>query len=129
PDTLDAAGFDDAPGRYRLLTMRSNDQFNTTIYGFSDRLRGIEGTRQVLLMNPDDIAKAGLQEGQMVSLISDAQDGIHREAGPLKVTPFSLPAGCVGSYYPEMNPLMPLSHHDQQSKTPAAKSIAVRLKI
>ena len=80
-------------------------------------------------MNPDDIAKAGLQEGQMVSLISDAQDGIHREAGPLKVTPFSLPAGCVGSYYPEMNPLMPLSHHDQQSKTPAAKSIAVRLKI
>ncbi|MGY4309299.1 molybdopterin-dependent oxidoreductase alpha subunit [Bradyrhizobium sp. USDA 4369] len=129
PDTLDAAGFDDAPGRYRLLTMRSNDQFNTTIYGFSDRLRGIEGTRQVLLMNPDDIAKAGLREGQMVSLISDAQDGIHREAGPLKVTPFSLPAGCVGSYYPEMNPLMPLSHHDQQSKTPAAKSIAVRLKI
>jgi molybdopterin-dependent oxidoreductase alpha subunit len=128
PQTLDAAGFDDAPGRYRLLTMRSNDQFNTTIYGFSDRLRGIEGTRQVLLMNPDDIAKAGLQEGQMVSLVSDAEDGIHREAGPLKVTPFSLPAGCVGSYYPEMNPLMPLSHHDQQSKTPAAKSIAVKLK-
>ena len=61
PDTLTSIGFDDAPGRYRLLTMRSNDQFNTTIYGLSDRLRGIEGTRQVLLMNPGDIERAGLE--------------------------------------------------------------------
>ncbi|CCD90803.1 putative Oxidoreductase alpha (molybdopterin) subunit; formate dehydrogenase [Bradyrhizobium sp. ORS 375] len=128
PETLDAAGFDDAPGRYRLLTMRSNDQFNTTIYGFSDRMRGIEGTRQVLLMSPADIAGAGLSEGQMVFLVSDAEDGIHREAGPLKVTPFDLPAGCVGAYYPEMNPLVPLSHHDCQSKTPASKSVPVRIK-
>ncbi|MGJ4912936.1 FdhF/YdeP family oxidoreductase [Bradyrhizobium sp. HKCCYLRH2060] len=128
PETLDAAGFDDAPGRYRLLTMRSNDQFNTTIYGFSDRMRGIEGTRQVLLMSPEDIAGTGLSEGQMVYLVSDAEDGIHREAGPLKVTPFDLPPGCVGAYYPEMNPLVPLSHHDCQSKTPASKSVPVRIK-
>ena len=60
PTTLTSTGFKDAPGRYRLLTMRSNDQFNTTIYGLSDRLRGIEGTRDVLLMNPEDIARAGL---------------------------------------------------------------------
>ncbi|MGY4513525.1 molybdopterin-dependent oxidoreductase alpha subunit [Bradyrhizobium sp. USDA 3650] len=128
PDTLSSTGFDDAPGRYRLLTMRSNDQFNTTIYGYSDRLRGIEGTRDVLLISPEEIARAGLKEGQMVSLVSDAGDGIHREVGPLKVTPFGLPDGCVGAYYPEMNPLIPLSHHDVKSKTPAAKSVPVRIR-
>ena len=63
PVTLTAVSFADAPGRYRLITLRSNDQFNTTIYGFSDRLRGIEGTRDVLLINPDEIARAGLHEG------------------------------------------------------------------
>ena len=128
PDTLTSIGFEDAPGRYRLLTMRSNDQFNTTIYGLSDRLRGIEGTRQVLLMNPDDIERAGLKDGQMVSLVSDADDGVHREVGPLKVTPFRLPDGCVASYYPEMNPLVALSNHDKQSKTPATKSVPVRIR-
>ncbi|MCW6507188.1 FdhF/YdeP family oxidoreductase [Lichenifustis flavocetrariae] len=127
PDMLTAVNFDDAVGRYRLITMRSNDQFNTTIYGFSDRLRGIEGTRQVLLMNPDDIEQAGLQQGQMVSLISDAGDGVHRQVGPLKVTPFRLPNGCIGSYYPEMNPLIPLAHHDIHSQTPAAKGVPVRI--
>jgi anaerobic selenocysteine-containing dehydrogenase len=115
----DLDGFKDAPGRYRLLTMRSNDQFNTTIYGLSGRLRGIEGARDVLLINPEDIARAGLRDGQMVSLVSDADDRVHREVGPLKVTPFKLPSGCVGSYYPEMNPLIALSHHDEKSKTPA----------
>ena len=128
PDTLTSIGFDDAPGRYRLLTMRSNDQFNTTIYGLNDRLRGIQGTREVLLMNPDDIRHAGLADGQMVWLVSDADDGVHREVGPLKVTPFGLPKGCVGSYYPEMNPLIALAHHDEQSKTPASKSVPVRIR-
>ena len=128
PTTLNSTGFKDAPGRYRLLTMRSNDQFNTTIYGLSDRLRGIEGTRDVLLINPDDIVRAGLVDGQMVSLVSDADDGIHREVGPLKIVPFKLPDGCVGSYYPEMNPLIALSHHDEKSKTPANKSVPVRIR-
>jgi len=128
PTTLTSTGFKDAPGRYRLLTMRSNDQFNTTIYGLSDRLRGIEGTRDVLLINPDDIVRAGLIDGQMVSLVSDADDGIHREVGPLKIVPFKLPNGCVGSYYPEMNPLIALSHHDEKSKTPANKSVPVRIR-
>ena len=91
PQTLSSTGFKDAPGRYRLVTLRSNDQFNTTIYGFSDRLRGIEGTRQVLLINPKEIERAGLQEGQMVSLVSDAEDGVHREVGPLKITPSICP--------------------------------------
>ncbi len=127
PDTLTAVDFADAPDRFRLITMRSNDQFNTTIYGFSDRLRGIEGTREVLLMNPKEIGRAGLREGQMVSLLGDAQDGVHREVGPLKVTPFDLPDGCLGGYYPEMNPLIALSHHDIQSKTPAFKSVPVSI--
>ena len=128
PQTLSSTGFKDAPDRYRLVTLRSNDQFNTTIYGFSDRLRGIEGTRQVLLINPKEIERAGLQEGQMVSLVGDAEDGVHREVGPLKITPFNLPDGCVASYYPEMNPLIALSHHDQESKTPAGKSVPVRIR-
>jgi anaerobic selenocysteine-containing dehydrogenase len=128
PEMLAAIDFADAPGRYRLITLRSNDQFNTTIYGNSDRLRGIEGTRQVLLMNPREIERAGLCAGQMVSLVGDAEDGVHREAGPLKVTPFKLPDGCIGAYYPEMNSLVPLSHHDKESKTPAYKSVPVRIR-
>jgi molybdopterin-dependent oxidoreductase alpha subunit len=63
PTVLSATGFDDEPGRFRLVTMRSNDQFNTTIYGYSDRMRGIEGTRDVLLINPEDMARAFLVEG------------------------------------------------------------------
>ena len=129
PKSHSATGFGEAPGRYRLITLRSNDQFNTTIYGMSDRLRGIEGSRQVLLMNPREIARAGLEAGQRVSLVSDAEDGVAREAGPLTVTPFRLPDGCLGAYYPEMNPLIALSHHDEQSKTPAAKSVPVRIRV
>jgi len=129
PKHMSAVGFEDAPGRYRLMTLRSNDQFNTTIYGYSDRLRGIEGTRDVLLMHPDEIAMAGLKEGQVVGLKSDAGDGVHRQVDGLTVTPFLLPRGCVASYYPEMNPLVPLSHHDRESKTPAAKGVPVRIVV
>ena len=127
PTTLNAVAFDDAPGRYRLITMRSNDQFNTTIYGFSDRLRGIEGTRDVLLINPDEIERAGLHNDQMVCLVSDVGDGVHRQVGPLKVVPFKLPDGCLGGYYPEMNPLIALSRYDLDSKTPAYKGVPVRI--
>jgi len=127
PTNMTAFGVDDAPGRWRLITMRSNDQFNTTIYGYSDRLRGIEGTRDVLLMNPEDIEAAGLKEGQVVGLASDAGDGVDRQVDGLKVTPFLLPRGCLGSYYPEMNPLIPLWYHDEGSQTPAAKAVPVRI--
>ncbi|MBV9077062.1 MAG: FdhF/YdeP family oxidoreductase, partial [Methylobacteriaceae bacterium] len=127
PEHMAAVGVGDAPGRYRLITLRSNDQFNTTIYGYSDRLRGIEGTRDVLLMNPEEIRRAGLREGQVVGLASDAEDGEHREVRGLTVTPFALPDGCLGAYYPEMNPLIPLWYHDQKSKTPAAKGVPVRI--
>ena len=128
PDGLNACGFADAPGRYRLITLRSNDQFNTTIYGYADRLRGIEGTRDVLLISPEEMEKARLDQGQIVALVSDAGDGVHREVGGLAVTPFDLPPGCVAAYYPEMNPLVALSHHDCLSKTPAYKSVPVRIR-
>ena len=127
PRSLSAKGFDDAPGRWRLITLRSNDQFNTTIYGYSDRLRGIEGTRDVLLVSPAEIARAGLREGQTVTLVSDAGDGIERRLPGLKVTPFALPDGCLGAYYPESNVLVPIDHHDFASKTPASKAVPVRI--
>ncbi|WP_165132221.1 FdhF/YdeP family oxidoreductase [Rhizobium rhizoryzae] len=127
PKQLSAAGFADSAGRYRLITLRSNDQFNTTVYGYSDRLRGIEGTRSVLLMSPSEIRKAGLREGQVVGLSSDADDGRKRYVGGLTVTPFDLPNGCIAGYYPELNPLIPLSHHDQHSKTPASKAVPVQI--
>ncbi len=127
PDALSATGYEDAPGRMSLITMRSNDQFNTTVYGYSDRLRGIEGKRDVLLISPREIERHGLTVGERVALVSDAGDGIDRQVGRLEVMPFDLPDGCVGGYYPELNPLVPLSHHDRASKTPAYKSVPVRI--
>jgi molybdopterin-dependent oxidoreductase alpha subunit len=127
PTAMRSIGFEDAPGRFRLMTLRSNDQFNTTIYGYSDRLRGIEGTRDVVLMNPDDIAESGLVQGQVIGLVGDAGDGVHREVSGLTVTPFLLPRGCIGAYYPEMNSLIPVWYHDEQSRTPGSKGVPVRL--
>ena len=127
PTVISALGVGPAPGRYHLITMRSNDQFNTTIYGFSDRLRGLEGSRAIVLINPADMARAGLQAGDTVSLLSDAGDAVHREVPGLAVMPFDLPDGCLGGYYPEMNPLIPLWYHDAVAKTPASKGVPVRL--
>ena len=128
PSVLSALGVGDAPGRYHLITLRSNDQFNTTIYGFSDRLRGLEGSRMILLINPADMAREGLHEGDVVRLVGDAGDEVQREVAGLTVTPFSLPDGCLGGYFPEMNPLIPLWYHDQASKTPASKGVPVRIR-
>ncbi len=128
PSALNASfdtGEDD--GVLRLVTLRSNDQFNTTIYGYSDRLRGIEGTRNVLLINPKEMKKLGLQEGQLVGLQTDIEDGRERKVEGLKVLPFQLPDGCVAGYYPELNPLIPLSLHERLSQTPASKAVPVRI--
>ncbi len=127
PAGLSATGFNDAPGRFRLMTLRSNDQFNTTIYGYHDRFRGVRGTRDVLFINAADMAEAGLREGQIVALVSDAEDGKTRRQGGLIVTPYAIPRGCLGAYYPECNVLMPVEHHAEQSHVPAAKSVPVRI--
>ncbi|WP_416407462.1 FdhF/YdeP family oxidoreductase [Agrobacterium rosae] len=127
PHRLNALSFEDADGRFRLVTMRSNDQFNTTIYGYSDRFRGIEGTRDVVLMCAQDIAAAGLHEGQKITLVSDFEDGKRRELGGLSVRTHNLPRGTIGAYYPEANTLISIDHHDELSKTPASKAIPVRI--
>ena len=127
PTVMSSLGIGDAPGRYHLITMRSNDQFNTTIYGHDDRLRGLKGSRMILLINPAEMDRAGVKEGDVVSLVGDAGDDQHREVAGLTVTPFNLPDGCLGGYYPEMNPLIPLWYHDKASKTPASKGVPVRI--
>ncbi len=127
PAMLSATGVDDKEGRFRLITLRSNDQFNTTIYGYSDRFRGIEGTRHVVLINPGEMEQAGLIAGQRVTLIGDADDGEDRRVPGLTVTPYEVPDGCLAGYFPELNPLVPLWYHDVQSKTPASKGVPVRI--
>ena len=127
PEMLSATDVADVDGRYRLVTVRSNDQFNTTIYGYSDRLRGIEGKRDVVLINPDDMARAGLSAGQRITLVGDAEDGHVRRIEHLEIVPFDLPDGTIVGYYPELNPLIPIQHHDRNSKTPASKAVPVRI--
>jgi len=129
PTVLNACGLGRAEGRFHLVTLRSNDQFNTTIYGHSDRLRGLSGSRMIVLVSPAEMVRHGLKEGQVVSLVGDAEDGEHREVSGLTVTPYDLPAGTLAGYFPELNPLMPLWYHDEMSKTPAAKGIPVRIQV
>lgn len=111
-----------------LMTIRSNDQFNTTVYGYDDRFRGIKGTRAVILINRNDMARMGLDEGDKVQVCTAVDDGVHREVGPLRVTPYDIPEGCCAGYYPECNPLVPLWHHAEKAKVPAAKSIPITLR-
>jgi molybdopterin-dependent oxidoreductase alpha subunit len=123
------ASFDNGkdPDVLRLMTLRSNDQFNTTVYGYSDRFRGIEGTRMVVLLNPADIRRFGLIEGQNATLQTATSDNIPRSISGLRVVAYDIPEGCVGAYYPECNVLVPLDQHAEGSKVPAAKSVPVRL--
>jgi molybdopterin-dependent oxidoreductase alpha subunit len=109
----------------RMMTLRSNDQFNTTVYGYTDRFRGIHGTRMVVLMNRDDIDRMGLAEGEAVTIRTSSRDNVVRAMSGFRVTPYNIPPGCVGTYYPESNALLPLWHYAEGSKTPAAKSIPV----
>lgn len=109
----------------RLMTLRSNDQFNTTVYGYDDRFRGVNGTRKVVLMNRSDIDRLGLKVGQAVTLRTVADDGVDRHLSGLLVIAYDIPVGCIGGYYPECNVLMPLWHYATGSKTPAAKTIPV----
>ena len=129
PTTLTSLGIEPEGDVLTLITLRSNDQFNTTIYGFDDRLRGLKGTRMVLLMNPAEIARAGLREGQVVTLVGATDDGVDRRVEGYVVTPYDLPDRCVGAYYPEANPLVPLDLHDEASKTPAYKGAPVRIVV
>lgn len=111
----------------QLITLRSNGQFNTTIYSYDDRFRGIFGSREVVLMHHNDIDRFGLKEGDKVTLATAADDGVERRVRGLRVVAYNIPEGCIAGYYPECNPLLPLWHHEEKAKTPAAKSIPVRV--
>ena len=117
------------PAMLRLATLRSHDQYNTTIYSLDDRYRGVFGGRMVVFMNEADMRTRGITEGDMVEIESLAEDGKRRVVGGFWVKPYSIPTGSIGAYYPETNPLLPLAYHDVKSGTPAAKSIPVLVRL
>ncbi|GAA4683775.1 FdhF/YdeP family oxidoreductase [Nocardioides nanhaiensis] len=134
PTEVDAAIFSAVPlqvlevpeGHLLLQTLRSHDQFNTTIYGLDDRYRGVKGGRRVVFVNPDDVEHLGLQEGQLVDLYSE-WDGVQRQACGFRVVTYDQPRGCAAAYYPETNPLIPLDSVAEDSNTPTSKSVVIRV--
>ncbi|MBF6324946.1 FdhF/YdeP family oxidoreductase [Nocardia cyriacigeorgica] len=115
------------PGRLILQTLRSHDQYNTTIYGLADRYRGIHGGRRVVLVNADDIAELGFTDGELVDLVSEWSDGGQRRVEGFRIVAYSTPRGNAAAYYPETNPLIPLDHVAARSNTPVAKAVTIRL--
>lgn len=115
----------DDPAMLRLATVRSHDQFNTTIYSYSDRYRGIYNNRMVVLMNKEDREARGFQNQQLIALETISNDGIPRRVEGLTVVDYPIAKGAIAGYYPELNPLLPLDYYDEISGTPAAKSIPV----
>ncbi len=112
------------PGQYIMMTIRSHDQFNTTIYGLNDRYRGIYNGRRVIFMNPTDVKEAGLQQGQFVDLTSH-YNGEERVAKHFLVAPFEIPRGCTATYFPEANVLVPINSTAERSNTPTSKSVVI----
>jgi len=125
PSVLERTRID--PGQLLLTTIRSHNQFNTTIYSFDDRYRGIDGGRRVILMNIEDIRAMSLKAGQVVDLTSHFDDG-ERHADRFIVVPYPIPLGCAAAYFPEANPLVPLRSFAERSGTPTSKSIVISIK-
>ncbi|AYY14299.1 hypothetical protein EF847_17940 [Actinobacteria bacterium YIM 96077] len=113
-------------GRLILQTIRSHDQFNTTIYGLDDRYRGVHDGRRVVFVNRDDLERLDIPDGAPVDLVSEWSDG-ERRASAFRVVAYPTAPGCAAAYYPETNPLVPLDHTAEISNTPASKSVIVRL--
>ncbi len=116
------------PDMLRLATVRSHDQYNTTIYSYNDRYRGVYNDRMVLFMNIEDRLARGLEKEALVSLETISGDGVQRRIEGLTVLDYPMPRGALAGYYPELNPLLPLDYYDRISGTPAAKSIPVRMR-
>ncbi|GAA3055502.1 FdhF/YdeP family oxidoreductase [Streptomyces roseofulvus] len=114
-------------GRLLLQTLRSHDQYNTTIYGLDDRYRGIRGGRRVVLVHPEDAAALGFADGAYADLVSEWSDGSERRAPGFRVVHYPTARGCAAAYYPETNVLVPLESTADISNTPASKSVIVRL--
>ncbi|MER7043373.1 FdhF/YdeP family oxidoreductase [Streptomyces jumonjinensis] len=134
PTSTGKANFTAAPveyprvpeGRLLLQTLRSHDQYNTTVYGLDDRYRGIKGGRRVVLVNPLDAAELGLADGSYTDLVGEWKDGVERRAPGFRVVCYPTARGCAAAYYPETNVLVPLDSTADGSNTPASKSVVVR---
>ena len=114
------------PGHLLLQTVRSHDQFNTTVYGLDDRYRGIKGSRRVVFVSTDDLRDLGLRDGDLVDLVSVWHDG-ERRARAFRVVEYPTARGCAAAYFPEANVLVPLDSTAETSNTPTSKSIVIRL--
>ncbi len=114
------------PGDFVMMTIRTHDQFNTTVYGLDDRYRGVYGGRRVVFMNADDIAAANLVQGQFVDL-TNRHGGMERVAQHFMVAPYRIPRGCVATYFPEGNVLVPVGSVAAKSNTPTSKYVIVRI--
>ncbi|QJY45826.1 FdhF/YdeP family oxidoreductase [Pseudonocardia broussonetiae] len=114
-------------GRLVLQTMRSHDQFNTTIYGLDDRYRGIHHGRRVVFVSAADLAELGFADGEVVDLVGEWSDGVERRAAGFRLVEYSTPKGCAAAYYPETNALIPLDSVALEAGTPTSKWVVVRL--
>ncbi|WP_029605272.1 FdhF/YdeP family oxidoreductase [Kozakia baliensis] len=115
------------PAMLRLATIRSHDQYNTTIYSNNDRYRGVYNNRLVIFMNKEDMQDRGLENGAVIGLETYSSDDFRRYVDGLTVIDYPMPRGAIAGYYPELNPLLPLGFFDEVSGTPAAKSIPVKV--
>lgn len=115
-------------GWLTLQTMRSHDQYNTTVYGYNDRYRGVSGQRRVIFINGEDLARLGLADGDWVDMLGEPRpDGSERRAPQFRLVEYDIPAGCIGAYYPETNVLVALESHGADTGTPSSKAVPVRL--
>ena len=110
-----------------MMTIRSHDQFNTTIYGLDDRYRGIYNERRVIMMNQADMNDRQLEQGDVVDIYNDT-DGKERIAHKFIVVPYPVPKGCTATYFPETNVLVPISSVAEKSNTPVSKAVVIKLK-
>jgi len=115
-----------APEEYIMMTIRSHDQYNTTIYGLNDRYRGIYNERRVVLMNRADMTKEGFKTKTVVNLVG-TYNGEIRRAEQFLVIPYDIPQGCVATYFPEANVLVPIDSYAKGSKTPSSKWVAIKI--
>lgn len=125
---LDMALAKNGNGLFNLMTVRSHDQYNTTIYGLDDRYRGVHGYRRVCFISPADLERLGWQAGMLVDITSVWHDG-ERSVQGFMLVEYDIPEGCLASYFPETNPLVPLDSVSERAGTPTSKSIPVRLSL
>lgn len=114
-------------GRLMLSTMRSHDQFNTTVYSDDDRYRGVKNLRTLLFLNPVDMAERGIGEFEPIDITSIAHDGTHRTAYGYRAVRYDIPRGCAAGYMPELNVLCPIGDYSRKSRQPVMKHIPIEI--